>query len=418
MVDENKELVKFLNNPKYRKKVIDRIHKDEDKAYDKRIKEIEGQKNKQIKERNTELARIEKSRWQDIGGHVLVNRTEGKVRINNSEVLFSSIKGAELNVVYGSRIVTTSNEKTKKKKHASLGGAVAGGLILGPVGAVAGGVGLAKTKRKTTGSTVSNQIPTCMHLGVQVNIDGFVSEVVLLSHQVDQSGIVFHKAQVSAQNLVSQLGVLANTPVPQTYVRVEDEASVKFIENRIAETERKLQEAIADRPTYAIPELYRTEEQKGMTDSQYLEYLSSTDAERAQEYSRIKEKEKQQRTEERALKQVVLKEKIMTADYSGGAKKIGSLIINIIMWCISIIVLLFAIIEFSENGIVSGLLLILTSFIVNPLGRRVLKEKVRVIPYWVCIIIAVECFFASMMLAPSVNNTKEGASQEVTSIDK
>ena len=64
IVDANKELIKFLNNPKYREKVIERIHKDADKAYNKRIKEIEVQKNRQIKERNAELVRLEKSRWQ------------------------------------------------------------------------------------------------------------------------------------------------------------------------------------------------------------------------------------------------------------------------------------------------------------------------------------------------------------------
>lgn len=113
-MDANKELIKFLNNPKYREKVIERIHKDADKAYNKRIKEIEVQKNRQIKERNAELVRLEKSRWQDIGGNVFVNKTEGKVRINNSEVLFSDIKGAEMNIVYGSRIITTSNVKDAK----------------------------------------------------------------------------------------------------------------------------------------------------------------------------------------------------------------------------------------------------------------------------------------------------------------
>lgn len=48
-----------------------------------------------------------------------------------------------------------------------------------------------------------------------MNLDGFVSEVVFLTHQVDQSGI-----------------------------------------------ERNLKIAIEDRPVYAIPNLYRTEEQK------------------------------------------------------------------------------------------------------------------------------------------------------------
>ena len=402
-MDANKELTKFLSNPKYRERVIERIHKDADKAYNKRIKEIEVQKNRQIKERNAELVRLEKSRWQDIGGNVFVNKTEGKVRINNSEVLFSDIKGAEMNIVYGSRIITTSNEKTKTKKHASLGGALVGGLAFGAAGAVVGGVGLAKTKGKTTGKTISNQIPTCLHLGVNVNLNGFVSEVVLLSHQVDQSGIEFIKAQSSAQNLISQLGTLANMPVPETYIRVEDEPSVKSIENRISETERNLKIAIENRPVYAIPNLYRTEEQKEMTDAQYLKYLSNTDTERAQEYSRIKEEEKQRRNEERAKKRAEWKESIMALDYVDSVKRAGSILGNVFLWCISIIIFLFAVIEFSQKGMGSGILMLFSSIIFNPIGKRMLKEKAKVLPYWLCVVLAVVCFFAALMLNSATN---------------
>ncbi len=402
-MDANKELTKFLSDPKYRKRVVERIHKDEDKAYNKRIKEIEDQKNRQIKERTAELVRLEKSRWQDIGGNVFVNKTEGKVRINNSEVLFSDIKGAEMNIVYGSRIITTSNEKTKTKKHASLGGALVGGLAFGAAGAVVGGVGLAKTKGKTTGKTISNQIPTCLHLGVNVNLNGFVSEVVLLSHQVDQSGIEFIKAQSSAQNLISQLGTLANMPVPETYIRVEDEPSVKSIENRISETERNLKIAIEKRPVYAIPNLYRTEEQKEMTDAQYLKYLSNTDTERAQEYSRIKEEEKQRRNEERAKKWAEWKESIMALDYVDSVKRAGSILGNVFLWCISTIICLFAITEFSQKEIGSGVLVLFSAIIFCPIGKRMLKEKVKILPYWLCVVIAVVCFFAALMLNSATN---------------
>ena len=51
-------------------------------------------------------------------GKIMVNHTEGKVRINQAEVLFSSIHGAELNVQTGCRVVTT--EQGKSKKHEKL----------------------------------------------------------------------------------------------------------------------------------------------------------------------------------------------------------------------------------------------------------------------------------------------------------
>ena len=129
------------------------------------------------------------------GGGLEINRTEGKVRINGSEHLFSNIQGSELNMLSGFRVVTKEQSHSKSKKHASLKGALAGSILMGPPGTVIGGVGLGKTKTKSTGKSVSNQIPTCMHLGVLVNIDGFISEIVLISSQVDQSGWIFNEAQ-------------------------------------------------------------------------------------------------------------------------------------------------------------------------------------------------------------------------------
>lgn len=67
------------------------------------------------------------------------------------------------------------NTTTKSKKHASIGGAVA------------------------------NQIPTCIHMGVLVNIDGFVSEVVLISGEVDLSSFKYKQAQNDAQTIIAQL---------------------------------------------------------------------------------------------------------------------------------------------------------------------------------------------------------------------
>ena len=41
MANEERELYKFVNDPKYRDKVIAKIHKNDDNAYNKRIKQIE-----------------------------------------------------------------------------------------------------------------------------------------------------------------------------------------------------------------------------------------------------------------------------------------------------------------------------------------------------------------------------------------
>lgn len=41
MANEERELYKFVNDSKYRDKVIAKIHKNDDNAYNKRIKQIE-----------------------------------------------------------------------------------------------------------------------------------------------------------------------------------------------------------------------------------------------------------------------------------------------------------------------------------------------------------------------------------------
>ena len=46
MANEERELYKFVNDSKYRDKVIAKIHKNDDNAYNKRIKQIEKEQKK------------------------------------------------------------------------------------------------------------------------------------------------------------------------------------------------------------------------------------------------------------------------------------------------------------------------------------------------------------------------------------
>ena len=133
MVNEEKELFKFVNNPKYRAKVIDRIHKERDREHEKKVKTVEKELDKLIKVRTDEIKKIANARWEKVaGGGLEINRTEGKVRINGSEHLFSNIQGSELNMLSGFRVVTKEQSHSKSKKHASLKGALAGSILMGP----------------------------------------------------------------------------------------------------------------------------------------------------------------------------------------------------------------------------------------------------------------------------------------------
>lgn len=58
MANEEKELYKFVNDPKYRSKVIAKIHKNSDNAYNKRIKKIEHERDALSKKRTREITRI------------------------------------------------------------------------------------------------------------------------------------------------------------------------------------------------------------------------------------------------------------------------------------------------------------------------------------------------------------------------
>ena len=93
MANEEKELFKFVNDPKYREKVINKIHKDMDREYDRRVKNVEAEKKKLYKARTNEVIRITNSRWESFaGGKLEVNRTEGKIRINGTECFFQVLK--------------------------------------------------------------------------------------------------------------------------------------------------------------------------------------------------------------------------------------------------------------------------------------------------------------------------------------
>ena len=178
--------------------------------------------------------------------------TEGKLLLNGTTVLFSSIKGAAANINESYRVVT--HEEGKSRKHASVGGAVVGGLMFGAVGAIVGGTALGKTTHNS--NTNTNNIPTANHLGVIVDIDGFKSEIVLLNETVDQDSGEFRDAIKKAQTIITKLQYLSTVPVPQSFLKVEEERSVVELKGKIIEAHKELEAAKANVPTYEIPAKY------------------------------------------------------------------------------------------------------------------------------------------------------------------
>ena len=66
MANEERELYKFVNDSKYRDKVIAKIHKNDDNAYNKRIKQIEKERDVLSKSRTKEIIRIANARWEKL----------------------------------------------------------------------------------------------------------------------------------------------------------------------------------------------------------------------------------------------------------------------------------------------------------------------------------------------------------------
>lgn len=278
MMKEEKELFRFVTEPKYREKMLAKSKKEEDKQYQNNVKMAQNERDRLINLRQQEIFRIENSRWEVYAnGQLRINWTEGCVVINNNRVLFSSIRGAELNAQDGFRMETTETSITKKNP--SIGGAVAGGLIGGKAGAVIGGTGL--NKARTTTNSYTNSIPTCNHMGVVIDVDGFKQNVTIINSQVDQSSKMYMSAYNEAQQIIMRLREVSHTPVPQSFIPAREMKSVKDIEKQIDGANEKLNFAINNRPQYKIPAKYRTQEQSHMTDEEYLNYLREEDAKRA-----------------------------------------------------------------------------------------------------------------------------------------
>lgn len=251
--DEDIDKIKFQYDPIFKQKVIDKVHRDCDREYERAVEKCESNIKSLEKARTNEIKRIEDSRWANIVNKDLrYNMTEGKVDMNNTQFLFSSIKGAAVNISESYRVETV--EKGNSRRHGSLGGAVVGGLMFGAVGAVVGGSALGKTTH--SGTTNSNNIPTSNHVGVIVDVDGFKSEIVLLSQTVDQDSNEFRDAIDKAQKIITKLQYLSTVPVPATFLKVEEEQSVVALQNQIVNAHEELEIAKANTPKYEIPARY------------------------------------------------------------------------------------------------------------------------------------------------------------------
>ncbi len=434
MTKEEKELYRFVEKPAYRKKILAKIRREQDSQYEKRIKMLRSEKDELISQRKKEIQRLSKTRWERIGsrGIVLVNLAEGKVKLNQAVVRFSDIAGAELNIQFSNRIITQTTEKSKK--HVSLGGAVLGGLVSGGLGAVVGGVGLGKTT--TTGTSVSTEIPICTHIGVNVLMKGYVSEIVLLSRAVEESSSAFAKAEREAQEIIATLHAVANISVPTECLRIEDEPSVREFDEEILNIEQEIEKAIGDKSTYKLPNIYRTVEQRDMSDGEYLAYLDSQALARDKEKKVVKEKvikekvikEKKEKDKHRVKEKKVIKAKVdgVTAVFQHPCvkeniikeklvkekkvktnirpkithivNKSGVMIRVVCGWGISLFALMFVLASLIQGGIASAFIFGLSALSINPWVYKCLKSKMSFLNKKMAILLFIVTFIIGIVV--------------------
>lgn len=160
---------------------------------------------------------------------------------------------------------------------------------------------------------------------------------------------------------------MAKTPVPTSFLRPDEEASVKAIDTQIANKQQELQAVIADKPVYALPDMYRMKENKEMSDEEYIQYLASTDTQRMSEKAKRNE-EKEARHREKA-------QKIADGNYGEKTKIAG--------------------------GVISKIIFCLTAICVNPLLTGYIRNMGKKVPVWLLIIVSIIGFFAGVLTFPT-----------------
>jgi hypothetical protein len=190
--------------------------------------------NKQLKKLNRqylkEYKKIEKARWETING-LAINRIEGILNLKGKIYEFKNIESSDIIEKNASRIETIGDGKTKKK--ASIGGAVTGGLILGPLGVVAGATLLGKKKNTFNVSTV--EILTCEYLAVNIYFkDKTISTIELLKTRVDQSDRRYLKSIEVAREIHQKIFEISNTRIDENNVLlISEEKSLKELNENI-----------------------------------------------------------------------------------------------------------------------------------------------------------------------------------------
>ena len=162
----------------------------------------------------------------------------------------------------------------------------------------------------------------------------------------------------------------------------EDESSVKVIDAQIVDKEQELQKVIEDKLVYTLPDMYRMEENKELSDEDYLQYLINTDSERMAENDSANSS---------------ILQNLMGEDYKQKLKTIGGVIGKVIFWFFSIVCLLYAVISLTtKGGMLSVIYFVVTGVIINPITTAYIRSEGVKLSVWYLIIILIVGFMAGV----------------------
>ena len=85
--------------------------------------------------------------------------------------------------------------------------------------------------------------------------------------------------------------------------------------------------------------------------------------------------------------------------------KIKLLIADIIFWILSIFVFVFSLGAFAtKNGTISGIILIITAILINPMLYKIVCKKIHNIKRWMCAVMCLVGFFVGILSMPTPQN--------------
>ncbi len=284
-------LDKFVNDPGYRKRVIDYFcvkpleeHGKKLSIYRAQLAELTEQRRRVQKKGHK---RKDKGSWEKLyGGKLMIDRTTGLVRINNCIAKFSDISDARINMQEDVKIVVVDNRRLVGRQKTSIRGTILGGIAGGFLGAALGGLIMGHTEYVTEGRVYEQRIPMCTHLGVLVKVNGRIMEIRLISSPIKKAAMRVKNATAEAKLIVNTLNSLSKFTVLGDYRSVDDDRDVRGLDIRIYRLQRQLQEAVKSGPNIKLPDIYRLPELGHLSDREYIKYLYSMDAKRKNEERR------------------------------------------------------------------------------------------------------------------------------------